>query len=256
MIKQAENQVVKKRGRPPKNTEIPIFENYENIEEDIILYFPKKNLNNYEKNKKIDDNEEERKNNIECIKIKNKNNIKIKNNNKIENNIEKENNIKENNNKNKQNEEYKNIFDKKIIIYNINCPFEINPDNTIILQKTNLGCLWDTFEINDIPYFLPDYIKDGKFYVIGWFCSLNCAVAYNIKLNDERIFERISLLKYMYNIDGEENISPSPNILVLKKFGGILNIDEYRNKLNNIKSSRLVYKPMICNLPTFEETLY
>ena len=110
-----------------------------------------------------------------------------------------------------------------------------------------------TFEINDIPYFLPDQIKDGKFYIIGWFCSLNCAVAYNIKLNDEKVLERISLVKYMYGINGEEHITPSPNILVLKKFGGILDINNYRNNLNKLKSSRIVYKPMICNSPMFEE---
>lgn len=280
MIRQAENQVVKKRGRPKKNSDIPILNNIENIEEDIILYFPKKifkdnkeekennkeNINNKEEINEIpllsisenEDNKKkikkERKNNVECIKIDNKNNKKVKkekeknvNNKKEELSIIKSSITEESNERG--------LFENKIFIYNINCPFEMNPDNTIILKKTNLGCLWDTYEINDIPYFLPDHIKDGKFYVIGWFCSLNCAVAYNIKLNDNKVLERICLLKYMYNIDGEEHITPSPNILVLKKFGGIQNINEYRNKINILKSSRIVYKPMICDTPMFEEIL-
>lgn len=265
MIKQADKQEVKKRGRPKKNSDIPILNNIENIEEDIILYFPKKifkdninkqdnNINENNKEKENDkkeiekkENNKEKKNNIECIKIENNNNKKIKENNKEIKNKEKENEIENNNERG--------LFENKIFIYNIECPFKLNPDNTIILNKTNLGCLWDTYEINDIPYFLPDHMKDGKFYIIGWFCSLNCALAYNIKLNDEKVFERISLLKYMYGIDGEENIYPSPNILILKKFGGIQDINEYRNNLKNIKSSRIVYKPMICNTPMFEETI-
>jgi len=287
MIRQAENQVVKKRGRPKKNSDIPILNNIENIEEDLIFsiskkIIPKENNNDKENKEKemneinkmnninelpllsisesIEDenkkNKKDRKNNVECIKInekKNKRNKKEKENDNMNLSIYSTNSTNSINSIHSIEKRERGLFENKIFIYNINCPFKLNPDNTIILEKTNIGCLWDTYEINDIPYFLPDHMRDGKFYIIGWFCSLNCAISYNIRLNDEKVLERINLLKYMYNIDGE-HITPSPDILVLKKFGGFQDINEYRNKLSILKSSQIVYKPMICLSPMYEET--
>ncbi len=124
--------------------------------------------------------------------------------------------------------------DSNVAIEKINNPFETQ-DNIIIQQTTNLRCLWDHCKIKGKPYFLPIKYNNGVFYTQSWFCSLNCACAYNLNLNDNNISERFSLLKFMYNYF--DNIIPAPSILQIDKYGGELSIEEYRKKYCTIKSN-------------------
>ena len=54
-------------------------------------------------------------------------------------------------------------------------------------------------------------------------------------MKDNNISERLSLLKFMYNYF--DNISPSPSILKIDKYGGDMTIKEYRDKYCFIKSN-------------------
>lgn len=147
-----------------------------------------------------------------------------------------------------------NIDNDTMIVHQLN-NFDKTDTKEILHKKTNCACFWDTYEINAIPYFLPERYNNGKFEVIGCFCSLNCAVAYNLQMDDYKVNERYSLLKWMYNRQ-DEIIFPSPSITSLKKFGGTLTIEEYRNKLQfgNIEF-RVVTQPMICIQQTLEERI-
>ena len=147
-----------------------------------------------------------------------------------------------------------NLENIQIKYNNLNCPFKCNEENYITDEYTELRCLWDHCKIKGKPYFLPIKYNNNIFYVNHWFCSLNCAVAYNIKMNDDLIFERYSLLKYMYNIYKE--INPAPDYRILKKYGGNLTIEEYREKYTNTKGkliTRIINPPMYFLKSSMEE---
>jgi len=143
---------------------------------------------------------------------------------------------------------------KNIKIYSLNTPFDTDSDNNIIIpEHTNKVCLWDMHEINGVPHFLPERYCDGKFHVTGWFCSINCAAAYNLSLDDYNMSERHSLLKWMYG-KTDEKIEPSPSFRILEKFGGKISIDEYRsNLLMREKDYRIITPPMTFIPLTLEE---
>ena len=88
----------------------------------------------------------------------------------------------------------------------------------------------------------------------GNFCSPECAAAYIFDnkqfVND--CWERYSMLNVVY--DNNDGIKIAPSKLCLKKYGGRLSIDEYRNictKFN--KSYKLLLPPMVSILPMIEE---
>ncbi len=121
-------------------------------------------------------------------------------------------------------------------IYPVNLQL-INLNNgTINTNRTNICCWWCTYQFDCLPTFLPEKYSDNKFYVSGCFCSFNCAAAYNLKLDDNKVGERYSLLKqlyYMINKDKITNITQidiniAPPHTLLDKFGGHMTITEYR----------------------------
>jgi hypothetical protein len=108
---------------------------------------------------------------------------------------------------------------------------------------------------------LPEKYYQEKFYVFGIFCSFNCALAYNININDNKVWERYNLLHFLYKkiFNCDIRISPSPPRELLTMFGGPLTIEEYRKKTqylgNFTKSFRTLLPPMTTIFPIVEETL-
>lgn len=145
---------------------------------------------------------------------------------------------------------------KNVRLYHIDVPFDKNNDDIIVPEFTTKSCLWDTCQINGMPYFLPDKYYDNKFYVVGWFCSLSCAIAYNLMLDDSKVSERYSLLKWLYG-KTNENIEPAPSCRVLDKFGGKMTIEEYRKKINQCdKEYRMITPPLTFICQTLEERIH
>lgn len=230
-------QSIKKRGRPKKNNQFDdIVISNEMPERNIILYLKltyeeyltyKNNIINSSKGTNIHKNEIAlRMNDVFSQQKSTKKSTVIS----LAKNIPQHNKI---------------IRKPKIIVDILNCPFEIDKNNHIIVPaQTNLCCLWDTCKIKGYPYFLPIRYENNIFYVQAWFCSLNCATAYNININDNKTNERYSLLKFMYE-QLDTNIIPSPDFKILKKYGGKYNIQEYRKKFtNNQIGCRLITPPM------------
>jgi hypothetical protein len=136
---------------------------------------------------------------------------------------------------------------------------KIKNNEIIVDNPTNIVCWWCTHKFDTIPCFLPEDFTDGKFYVLGCFCSFNCAVAYNFSLNDYKVWDRYSLLNKMYYIiNGKhEHITMSPPREILEKFGGTISIEEFRKSLVSCtKEYRLVLPPMIPIIPFIEERMF
>lgn len=266
VISQTNKNKARKRGRPRKNSTIPTKSNgprdkkNEMIEEDIILHFPlssqdinKEQVNGFEliqtecnedansTESNLSENEDSEKTYQQLLNV-------IKEKDKIINDLESKLMVSS------EALESVPIIAKDVKLYSIDTPFDKNDKGNIIVPEyTDKACLWDTCEIGGVPCFLPDKYYDGTFYVVGLFCSLNCAVAYNLSLDDFKISERYSLLKWMYG-KTQEKISPSPPCRVLTKFGGIVSIDDYRKNLHKCeKDYRIILPPMACISQTLEE---
>ena len=119
-------------------------------------------------------------------------------------------------------------------------PCELNlfdiKQNKLIPTTTDLCCWWCTCQFDNLPTYLPEKYSDSNFYVSGCFCSFNCVGAYNLSLNDDKVWNRYSLLKLMYYMINKNKIISISDIEIniagpkelLKKYGGPMTIDEYR----------------------------
>lgn len=207
--------IIRKRGRPKKINK-DNQNNIKPIEHELILYYPFKlcDFENNLDNHQVVDN------------IFNNNDQKIYVDDITKDLIESETDINLDSN-------IINVSTNKLLQPNNNivlkCPFELKDSFIVVPEYTSICCMYDTCKMKCKPIFLPDRYLNGIFYVIGWFCSISCAMSYNLRLNDSNVNKRMNLLFYLYGIHNEDNIHPAPNILLLKKYGGKYSINEYRN---------------------------
>ena len=273
----------KKRGRPKKTQQIinPTTVNKLKIvdksseQEEMILHLPisTSDIKNY-KNKHV---ESKTNNEKEIIDEENTNTDSVNDEqsyNYIKEEMEDANNLNKyilDNNKLKleNNQLRKYLLDitpmyfTEIKLYPSNLQIFDLKDNIIIPKKTNINCWWCTYKFDCLPSFIPDKYHDNKFYVFGCFCSFNCAGAYNLNLNDERCWSRYSLMKQLYYLINKDNISSisdveiniSPPKEILKKYGGIMTIEEYRKNSKIIgREYHSLMPPFIPINVNFEET--
>ena len=67
-------------------------------------------------------------------------------------------------------------------------------------DKTSIPCMNDNHTFNCKPCGIPIKIENNKCIMYGNFCSPSCAAAFNFDTNlDSNVFERYSLLNYIYN---------------------------------------------------------
>jgi hypothetical protein len=153
-----------------------------------------------------------------------------------------------------------NIFDsdinKECKTHIINLNLIDNKTNKLYEEKkTELNCWWCTYPINNYPCVIPEKYYNEKYYVFGCFCSVNCASSYNLNLNDHKIMERYALLIRLYNkTNNKINLAPPKEIL--KKYGGIIDIEEYRNNFITCdKEYRLLLPPVVLLNHSIDETI-
>jgi hypothetical protein len=227
---------LKKRGRKPKNklienkiNDIPI----NSEDESIIVHLPI-SLNDVESIYYDDIKTEE--NNIFIKSESDFTTIKFKEENKSE---ETEDKLIEK-------------INQKILGKNLN---KINVHN--IQFKQNTKCLWCKHSFNTLPVEMPEDYYNDTFYCYGHYCSWNCMMAYNIDLNDTATWKRASLINLMfYKTYGFfKEIIPAPSWLMLEDFGGILEINNFRNLfINNNKDYLVLHPPMITRQLQIEES--
>jgi hypothetical protein len=223
-------KILKKRGRKPKNkinNNLIIKEEKIESEEEVIIAYLPLNINEIEDlNEKND------------IFIKSEKSQITKINDSITENLKEtitiESDIYNSNG----------IYINKINLHNIN----INKDTK---------CWWCKNSFDTPHITLPEQYFDGTFYCIGNFCSYNCVKAYNIDLNDNNIWRRESLINLMYymTFNHYKNIEPSPSWLILKDFGGFIDIHEYRKNFDtNSVEYLLLQPPLISRQMQIEES--
>ena len=137
-------------------------------------------------------------------------------------------------------------------------PFYEANNNDTYPNSTNIVCFWCTEKFKCRPISLPIKLSNGIFYVDGCFCSPECAAAYNFDdTNNSDIWNRYSLLNLLYIImigDNQIEIKLAPPRRALKKFGGMLTIEEFRKfNENYYKQYNIIYPPMISVIPDIEK---
>jgi len=155
------------------------------------------------------------------------------------------------------------MYFTEVKIYPVNLQL-INLNNgTINTGKTNICCWWCTYQFDCLPTFLPEKYSDNKFYVTGCFCSFNCEAAYNLRLNDSKVWERYSLIKQMYYMINKDKIKSITDIEInvagpielLEKFGGPMNITEFRKNAKILgREYHKLIPPFLPISMGFEET--
>jgi hypothetical protein len=109
-------------------------------------------------------------------------------------------------------------------------PVEVPPKENV----EGLACWWCTESLPHLPcihFPIKYYQQFDKFDTIGNFCSWECAKAYGKDLKSPRWGEYLSFLTMMHRraLGRHENFFPAPRREALKKFGGTLTIEEFRN---------------------------
>ena len=144
------------------------------------------------------------------------------------------------------------------ITKNIN---DINCINKITIHNINLSCntkCWWCHHIFTTPAIqLPEDYHNEVFYCIGNFCSFNCAKSYNLNINDNLTWKRLSLLNLLYYKTYSQyvDISLAPSWLVLSDYGGTLSINEFRNNfILNTKEYLVLHPPLISRQMQIEES--
>jgi hypothetical protein len=134
-----------------------------------------------------------------------------------------------------------------------------NSDKEVFKVKLDnkLKCWWCRYNFNTERVELPENYYNECFHCIGNFCSYNCAVSYNIEMNDENVFKRQSLLHLQYKkiYNEYKKIKPAPSWKILEDAGGNVTIDNFRKNLINNDSNYLYLKPpMISRISYIEKT--
>ena len=122
-------------------------------------------------------------------------------------------------------------------------------------QTTSIHCYWCCHRFDNTPVGIPVKLVDQKFFVVGCYCSLDCAMAYNIHSRESNIeiWERHNLINLLAKKLGVENVKPSPTRLALSMFGGHLSIEEFRSFSQSNKLINVNFPPMMTLTQQIEE---
>jgi hypothetical protein len=135
-------------------------------------------------------------------------------------------------------------------VVNILKDFEEKNKNNEWPMNTSICCYWCCHKFTNAPFGIPTSYINDTFKVFGCFCSLECAAAYNFKNpeNMDQVWERYNLINMLYRrLDLGRLVKPAPDRLVLKMFGGYLEIDEFRDFFRTNKLVSINFPPM-CSL--------
>jgi hypothetical protein len=102
-------------------------------------------------------------------------------------------------------------------------------------DSVDIACFWCTEPFEYQPVVIPEREEKGMYKVYGNFCCPECALAYLLEENiDPHVrWERMALLHRLYSELYTTRIFPAPSRQSLKKFGGPMNVDQYRNTIRN-----------------------
>ena len=156
---------------------------------------------------------------------------------------------------------------------NIEDNIDIIKINDIIIKShnveynniNNVNCWWCTLLIEGKIFGIPEYFKliddNYNFYVNGFYCSVNCCLAHCIDLNDNKMWEKISLIYMMrdiiFNINNIQikdiEIIQSKPKYVLNIYGGDESIEEYKKNILLISKNNNYIYPILNHNNNIEE---
>jgi hypothetical protein len=124
--------------------------------------------------------------------------------------------------------------------------------------KSNYDCMWCRYPFENVPWAVPTKLKDNdKYEVFGNFCSAGCVAAFIFdKYNDDEMWDYYALLNMLYQkvYQTTSTVKTAPSTLLLKKLGGILSIEEFRDITRNPNHDYFVkMPPMVSIIPSVEE---
>ena len=105
-----------------------------------------------------------------------------------------------------------------------------------LYQEKQIDC-WNCtypFNIRDLKHIPLKYIS-GYFYTTGYFCTNGCCLRYIYdNYQNKELWDKYELFNFYYRklYNQNLNIVIPPNKLLLKKFGGTLEIEDYRSNDN------------------------
>lgn len=123
---------------------------------------------------------------------------------------------------------------------------------------TSVCCYWCCHGFANTPVGLPVRRTGEMFHVMGCFCSLECAAAYNFgmpRVSVDRSLERFMLINSLASKIGVGGgaIKPAPDRLSLTMFGGPLGIKEFRSYGESHRHVMINQPPMLTLTQQVEE---
>ena len=165
-------------------------------------------------------------------------------------NMEFENQVYNNDNDNLLEEFTYNSNSNNNDMYTNNSINESNENNDRIKDKfhsyeewynNSILCWYCANNFNNKPIFIPKRISNTNLDVYGNFCSFPCSCKYinlHYKGNDNLRSSYINNLKYLYKVfnNKEVNIIPeAPDKEIMKKYGGFMTENEYKEAIKKLK---------------------
>jgi hypothetical protein len=100
-----------------------------------------------------------------------------------------------------------------------------------IPESIDTACFWDCQSFRTQPCIIPIAIEEGIWRVYGNFCSPECAAAFlfHERLDSHVQWERYALLNRLYSMGESSDIRLAPPRGVLRLFGGIMDVSEFRD---------------------------
>ena len=134
--------------------------------------------------------------------------------------------------------------------------FQNKSDHCEWPQSTSIWCYWCCHPFHTVPFGIPIKYHNSKFHVFGCFCSLECATAFNFDSNEssDEIWERFNLINLLSRKLGYKPLVKSaPSKLALRKFGGHLDIEAFREYFDSTKILSENFPPMMTLTQQIEE---
>lgn len=120
----------------------------------------------------------------------------------------------------------------------------------VLPEKTDVACFWCCDTPEGRPCILPQSIENDVWHVYGNFCTPQCALAYLLSehLDTHVRWERIALLNRLYGSQCNGRVYPAPNRETLKRFGGPIDIRDFRSLCDDQRVRVDVHMPPMVSI--------
>lgn len=134
--------------------------------------------------------------------------------------------------------------------------FKNSTEIKTIPESSESACFWCCHTFTNRPVILP--IRDhGEYLTVhGNFCCPECAMAhlFDIKQDSHTRWEQLALLYRIYGESCGGKINPAPPRHILKHFGGVLSIEEYREMIRSYTVRVDIHLPPMVSLLSTMDT--